>query len=275
MEPQPTATWIRSERGEVCSQGAHIVRWRHDDAEVLFVAKKARFEPGQAIRGGIPVIFPWFGDDPEQRGRGAHGFARRMPWKVLASEVGERATKVALELVDDDSTRALWPHRFALRLEASLGERLELALHVTNRGDAAMRFEEALHSYFQVGDVRAISLRGLEGARYRDKLDSFREKRASDSALAFSGPIDAVFSGTDAPCEIEDIVMGRTLRIEKQSSLSTIVWNPWIEGARRFADLGEEDWAHFLCVESGNVGDDAVQLAPGATHSLKLRVSVS
>lgn len=275
MEASNATAWVRSPHGEICAQGAHVVRWRHDGSEVLFVAQKARFEPGQAIRGGIPVIFPWFGDDPEQRGRGAHGFARRMPWTVLASEVGESATNVVLELVDDEATRALWPQRFALRLEATLGEHLDLALHVTNRGDAPMRFEEALHSYFQVGDVRAISLRGLEGARYLDKLDAFREKRAPQTALSFSGPIDGVFPGTEAACEIEDIVHGRTLRIEKQDSRSTIVWNPWIEGARRFADLGAEDWAHFLCVESGNVGEDAVQLAPGATHTLRLRVSVS
>lgn len=274
METTRALEWIRSEHGELCLQGGHVTRWRVDGAEVLFLPRKARFEPGQAIRGGVPVIFPWFGDDPQKSGRGAHGFARRLPWRVVSQDLAKGASQVVLELVDTDETRALWPHRFALRLEATLGAQLELALTVTNRDAQPFEFEQALHSYFQVGDVRAISLRGLEGAPYLDKLDSLREKRAPSEPLAFAGPIDSVFSGTAAACEIEDIVMGRTLRIEKEHSRSTIVWNPWMEGSKRYADLGDEDWAHFLCVESANVGEDKIQLAPGASHTLRVRVGV-
>jgi glucose-6-phosphate 1-epimerase len=275
MDVTQPLEWVRSGHGEICAQGGHVLRWKHDGSDVLFVARKARFEPGQPIRGGIPVIFPWFGDDPLKAGRAAHGFARRLPWRVVSQELRAASTKVVLELVDSDATRALWPHRFALRLEAALGAELELALTVENRDSAPFQFEEALHSYFQVGDVRAISLRGLEGARYRDKLDGFREKRAPSDALMFTGPIDAVFDGASGACEIEDIVHGRTLRVDKRNSRSTIVWNPWIEGSQRLAEFADEDWAHMLCVESGNVGADAVQLAPGATHTLSLRVSVA
>lgn len=274
MAPTSALEWVRSEHGELCAQGAHVTRWRADEAEVLFLPRRARFEPGQALRGGIPVIFPWFGDDPRKAGRGAHGFARRLPWRVVSQRDSKEALHAVLELLDTDETRALWPHRFALRLEVTLGAQLELALAVTNRDEQPFEFEEALHSYFQVGDVRAITLRGLENARYSDKLDAFRGKHAPNEPLSFVGPIDSVFNGTTAACEIEDIVMGRTVRIAKEHSRSTIVWNPWMEGAKRYPDLGDEDWAHFLCVESANVGEDAIQLAPGASHTLRVRVGV-
>jgi glucose-6-phosphate 1-epimerase len=272
---QPGMEWIRSERGEVCTQGAQVVRWRFDGSEVLFVGRKARFEPGQAIRGGIPVIFPWFGDDPQKLGRGAHGFARRLAWRVVERSDAKDATRVVLELEDSDATRALWPQRFLLRLEAQLGAQLELALTVTNRGDEPFEFEEALHSYFQVGDVRAISLRGLEGSTYLDKLDGFARKRASNEPQTFTGPVDNVHLDTESACEIEDIVHGRTLALHKRHSRSTVVWNPWVEGAQRLSDLGDEDWAHFLCVETANIGANAVQLAAGASHTMELRVEVS
>jgi glucose-6-phosphate 1-epimerase len=275
METQHGLEWIRSERGEVCTQGAQVVRWRFDGGDVLFVPRKARFEPGQAIRGGIPVIFPWFGDDPLKLGRGAHGFARKLVWRVVSQSAAKDATRVALELEDGDETRALWPHRFLLRLEISLGAELELALTVTNRGEAPFRFEEALHSYFQVGDARAVALRGLEGSRYLDKLEGFAEKRAPGEPLTFAGPIDSVHLDTEATCEVEDIVHGRTLAIHKSNSRSTVVWNPWIEGSKRYSDLGDEDWAHFVCVETANVGANAVQLAAGASHTMGLRVVVS
>lgn len=266
--------WIRSGLGEVCTQGAHVARWRPGGADLLFVSRAARFEPGQAIRGGIPVIFPWFGDDPEKRGRGSHGFARKLPWRVTAQTSSPTELRATLELCDDESTRSGWPHRFLLRLEAVLGDELSVALTTLNRGTEPFAFEAALHTYLQVGDVRAITLRGLEGARYLDKLDGFREKRAPNEPLTFDGPIDNVYLGTQSACELEDIVHGRTLVLEKDGSRSTVVWNPWMEGGARMADLGAEDWAHFLCVETANVGPDAVRLDPGAAHTMRVRLLV-
>jgi len=274
MDTTSELEWLRSPRGEVCLQGGQVTNWRHDDAEVLFVSRKARFERGQSIRGGVPVIFPWFGDDPEKRGRGAHGFARKLPWRVVRHAAAPGGETVELELVDDGATRAVWPHRFVLRLAATLGDELDVALTVENRDDHAFDCELALHSYFRVGDVRAITLSGLQGARYLDKLDGFREKVASAEPLTFDGPIDNVYLDTEATCEIEDIIHGRTLDISKQGSRSTVVWNPWVEGTARLADLGAEDWVHFLCVETANVGANRLRVEPGASHVMRLRVAV-
>ena len=266
--------WIRTAHGEVCTQGGHVVRWRRGGAELLFVSRKSRFEPGQPIRGGVPVVFPWFGDDPEGRGRVAHGFARRVPWRVLASTSDAQATRVTLELVDDAGTRELWPQRFALRLEAELGDALALALTVENRSEAPFTCETALHTYLAVGDVRRCTLHGLEGAAYLDKLDGLRQKRAGPGPLTFAGEVDRTFLGTSAACRVEDPQLGRTLVVSKEGSRSTVVWNPWSAKAARLADMGDDEWSGMLCVESGNVGADALQLAPGAKHVMRVRIAV-
>jgi len=268
-------TWIRSARGDVCLQGGQVTRWRRAGAEVLFLSRASRFEAGHAIRGGVPVIFPWFGDDPEGRGRGAHGFARRLPWRVSALEEAPEAIRVCLELEDDEGTRALWPWRFALRLEASLGDELGLDWTVTNRSEEPLVCEGALHTYLAVGDVRRIALHGLEGSEYLDKPTGFRRERQPAGPLAFAGEVDRVYLGSEATCRVVDPVLGRTLVVQKQGSRSTIVWNPWSARAERMADLGDDEWPSMVCVESGNVGADALRLAPGASHTMRVRIAVA
>ncbi|MCY3000658.1 MAG: D-hexose-6-phosphate mutarotase, partial [Planctomycetota bacterium] len=120
--------WLRTDTTELCTQGAHLARWR----DGLFLSSRSRFERGQAIRGGIPLIFPWFGDDPLQLGRGAHGFARRVEWRVLEREEHANGLRARLELRDDETTRALWPHRFRAELSVDAGDELALELTVHN-----------------------------------------------------------------------------------------------------------------------------------------------
>lgn len=268
-----TLTWIRSPFGEVCTQGAHVARWGHAGQEVLFLSRNSRFEPGQAIRGGVPVIFPWFGDDPEGEGRPAHGFARRAPWNLVESRTEADALRVALELTDDEGTRAQWPHRFHLRLEAELGQVLTLTLRLENRDAQPLRCETALHTYLAVGDVRRIAVRGLAGATYLDKLDRGRRKREGPAPLTFTAETDRVYLDTTATCVLEDPVLGRTLTVAKEGSRSTVVWNPWVEKAARLVDLADDEWPRMVCIESGNLDDDALTLPAGGTHTMRVRVS--
>lgn len=259
--------WVRGAAGDTCLQGAHVTR----ASDLLFLSSRARFEPGEAIRGGIPVIFPWFGDDPLKAGRGAHGFARRKPWRLLEREERGGELRVLLELVEDAETLRLWPHRFCARLEAHFGADLRVRFEVLNTGDAPLRYEQALHTYLAVGDVRQVELRGLESARYLDKLDGCAEKPAAGAPLCFAGPVDRVYLDTDATCELIDATLARRLTIEKQGSRTTVVWNPWSQVAERMADLGDE-WPRFACVESASTGAHAIELAPGASHALVVRI---
>jgi D-hexose-6-phosphate mutarotase len=266
--------WIRSPHGEVTPHGAHVVRWKKDGRDVLFVSPRSKFEPGQAIRGGIPICFPWFGDDPEQKGRPAHGFARRVPWRLVEERHAPEALRVAFELADDDASRAHWPFRFRARLTASLGSTLDVALTVRNEDERPFRFEEALHTYLAVGDVRRVTLRGLEGARYRDKVRAGAIAHEPAAPLTLTGETDRTYHGIETACTLEDPVLGRKIELVKCDSRSTIVWNPWPDKAARLADLGADAWQGFVCIESGNIGPDAITLAPGASHTLALCITV-
>ncbi len=266
-------SFVEMARGAVCTQGAHATRWRaRDGRDVLFVSAQSRFQKGTAIRGGVPIVFPWFGDDPEQRGRPAHGFARRVAWQPVAAHTDIGAGRAAFELVDDAASHGLWPHAFRAELLLEFGEDLVMALAVTNRDASPFRFEAALHTYLAVGDVRTVEVRGLAGARYHDKVTGNRALVQREEVLRIVGETDRTYCGTSGSCLLTDPGLRRTIAIQAENAPSVVIWNPWIDKTARLLDLGDDEWPRFLCIESGCVLDDAVTLAPGATHRLRVRI---
>lgn len=263
---------------EVALQGAHVFDWRPAGSAhpVLFLSPRSLFRRGKAIRGGVPVCFPWFGPKAGDPAAPQHGFARTSAWQLVAAEAtGEGTARVALDFSDDATTRTAWPHAFAARLEIHAGARLALALTVRNTGADRFTFGAALHTYLAVSDVRAIRLRGLEGARVLDKVGGHMiERREGGDPISFSGETDRVYLDTAASCTIDDPGWNRRIHVSKTGSRSTVVWNPWTEKARALADLGEDAWPGFLCVETCNAADDVVTLAPGASHTLGAEIQV-
>jgi len=253
---------------EVYLQGAHVTRWQPRGAQpVLFVSSRAVYAPGKAIRGGVPLIFPWFGAHATDAHKPMHGFARSRPWRVIATETAPDGTvTVELGLDDDEATRALWPYPFRAHYRITVGDTLGLVLEVTNTGRASFTFEAALHTYFQVGDVRTADLRGLERTTFIDKVDHFTRKQHGQEPLRLTGETDRVFVGTHATCVVEDPSLRRRLSVAKTGSASTVVWNPWAAKCAEMADMGPDDWRSMVCVETANAADDSVTLAPGAKH---------
>ena len=260
-------------------QGAHVYAWQpsHADRPVLFLSPRSLFRRGKAIRGGVPLCFPWFGPKADDPSAPQHGFARTSLWQPTTAETAaDGSTHVTLALTDDEATRALWPHAFAARFTVTAGDRLALALEVHNTGRTPFTFGAALHTYLAVSDVRAIVLRGLEHTRYLDKVGGRTvERREGAAPITFTGETDRVYLDTTAACTIEDATWNRRIHVGKSGSRSTVVWNPWSDKARALADLGEEAWPGFLCVETCNAADDTITLAPGATHTLAAEVALS
>ena len=262
---------------EVYLQGAHVTQWtpRGASAPVLFCSARAVYAPGKAIRGGVPLIFPWFGAHATDRSKPMHGFARARAWRLIKAEPAPDGTVVIdLGLDDDESTRALWPHAFRARYRVTVGDTLGMALDVTNTGRAPFSFEAALHTYLTVGDIRTASVGGLENTRFIDKVDAMTRKRHGAEPLRLTGETDRVFLGTPARCVVDDPTLRRRLSVDKTGSVSTVVWNPWSVKAAEMADLEPEDWRRMICVETANAADDAVTLAPGATHGMTATIRV-
>ena len=152
---------------------------------------------------------------------------------------------------------------------------LEMTADVENVGDDAIVYELALHTYLAVGDVEAVRIRGLEGARFVDKVDGGKDKLAGPEPLAIAGETDRVFLDTTTTCVVDDPVLARRLRVEKRHSEVTVVWNPGRERARSMRDVGEDSWRGFVCVETANVGPHAVRLAPRTRHAMSARIDVT
>jgi glucose-6-phosphate 1-epimerase len=255
---------------EVYFHGAHLTAWRPAGVRepVLWMSRFAMLEPGKPIRGGVPICFPWFGPHAASPSAPAHGFARISEWRLVhAGEDASGAVSLTMELAGDDMS-PLWPHHFRLTYRITIGAVLGLALEVENAGAGAFTFEEALHSYFGVRDIRGTTIAGLEATEYIDKVGAPRRTRQGTDAIHFAGETDRVYLNTKATCVIDDPGGRRRISIGKASSDATVVWNPWIDKARAMPDFGDDEWPGMVCVETCNVKPAAVTLAPGASHTM-------
>jgi glucose-6-phosphate 1-epimerase len=253
--------------------GAHVTHYRPaGGAPVLFLSSASRFAPGQPIRGGVPVCFPWFAARAGDPAAPAHGVARTATWTLDAVARDGEAVDLTLSLEADDATRRWWPHDFALRYRVRVGATLELLLEVENRSAGPVTFEEALHTYLAVSDVAAVSLTGLEGAGYVDKTAGGAAKREGTTPLRLDGETDRVYEGAPGACRVDDPGAGRRLVIEKAGSATTVVWNPGPAKGPAIPDLGPGEWRRMVCVETANAHRDAVTLAAGARHAMRAAI---
>jgi len=260
--------------GEMYLHGAQVTSWKpsgHD--EVLFVSSKSRWQEGQAIRGGIPICFPWFRAKADDHHAPAHGFVRTRTWQLGSVAENEAGVTVSMFTESDDETRRWSPAEFRLLHRVTFGAELSLELICTNTGTAPLRFEEALHTYNRVADVHDARLLGLENVRFLDNTDSNKEKvQLGDVTLA--SQTDNAFLNTQSAVDLMDPKMRRRLRLKKSNSLTTVVWNPWREAGAAMKDMGDGEWSQFLCVEASNILDAAVSLVPGAEHKMTALLSV-
>ena len=261
----------------VSLQGAHVFDWRvtAEQKPVLWLSRDAKFVPGKAIRGGIPVCWPWFGPHSENKDLPAHGFARAALWEAVDSNV-DSSGKVSLTLVLPQSAMPveMWAHATAVELKITLGETLQLALTTCNVGAQPFVLGEALHTYFNISDIGSAVVGGLHGVTYWDTVGQV-EKKQQSGPISFKQETDRVYIDSPQDCVIEDAVLKRRIRIEKGGSLSTVVWSPWTEKAERMGDLGKPDgWRGFVCVESANAWDNKMTLQPGEVHTLSVEYAV-
>jgi glucose-6-phosphate 1-epimerase len=262
-------------RGEMYLHGAHVTSWRPaDQDEVLFLSTKSRWHEGQAIRGGIPICFPWFRAKADDSKAPAHGFVRTRLWQLESIVESDAGVVVTMFTESDEQSRRWWPAEFRLAHRVTFGSELRLELVCNNTGTTRLRFEEALHTYNRVADVANLHLHGLDGARFLDNTDFNKEKRQHRDIVVAS-QIDDAFLDTRSAVDLVDPELRRCIRLEKANSLTTVVWNPWREGSARMPDLGEGEWRQFLCVEASNIMESAVTLEPGEKHTTTAVLSVT
>jgi D-hexose-6-phosphate mutarotase len=256
---------------EIYLHGAHVTRFKKKDgAPLLFMSQCSRFEAGQPIRGGIPIIFPWFG---QREGMGQHGFARVKTWELKEfAPAPDGSVSVRLRLPDCPEASAF--PAFTADYIVTVNESLTLQLIISNRSrDQELAFEDCLHTYFETGEIEGVSISGLKGVSYLDKVAGFAQKTETDDAIHIASEVDRIYMNTTSTVEIQDAYQGRKIRVEKSGSRSTVVWNPWTAKAQQMPDFGNEEFERMVCVESGNVTPDGVKLRPGENSTLMVRLS--
>ncbi len=255
---------------EIYLHGAHVTRFqKKNEPPMLFLSQMSQFAVGKPIRGGIPIILPWFG---AREGFPMHGFARNRAWelkKIVPAPDG--AINLHFQLPEGDA-QGFPP--FTAEYTVTVSDTLALQLSVTNNAaEKDLVFESCLHTYFQVGDISAVSVVGLKGTTYTDKVENFSQKTESGDAIRIMSEVDRVYQDTRGAVEIRDVRLRRKITVEKENSSSTVVWNPWIAKSQQMSDFGDEEYLKMVCVESGNVGKNKVTLGPGRTSVLGVRLS--
>ena len=235
---------------------------------LMFLSEAAYYEAGKGIKGGAPICWPWFGPDPEKQSRGVHGFVRNRFWDVLGAQTTpDGDNKITLGLTETPETRAIWPHSFHLSLEITVGNTLNLELVTRNTDSAPLSITQALHTYFKVGQIDEVTILGLEGVKYLDKVEHYIQK-VQAGAITIDAEVDRIYEGVPGDLVIDDIALDRRIRVRSSGSKTAVVWNPWAKIAAEMGDLKGDDYRRFVCVETANAGSEVVEVSPGSEYRL-------
>jgi glucose-6-phosphate 1-epimerase len=268
-------TFHRGDHYAVLDAGSQVLQWTPTGRNpVLWVSPLAVFEPGVAVRGGVPVIFPWFGGGPDGDRTPAHGFARTAAWR-RTSVTNEVAASGRLEVRHELDASGRDSEPFGAELVAIFTPRtVSISLAVTNTGAGTFRYEEALHTYLAVSDVAQVAVDGLDGCRFLDKADGAGpDETVQAGPVRFDGEVDRIYRHTGAAV-LDDPGWSRQVHVAKEGSANTVVWNPGERKGSALADVGPT-WPGFVCIEAGNVRDAAVELGPGERHILTQTIALS
>ncbi len=256
--------------------GGHIVSFKPaGEEEMLWLSPNADYREGKAVRGGIPVCFPWFGPSPVDQSLPKHGFGRLMEWTMKSTKANPDGTvELELELESSDESFYFWHFEFKAVMTFVIGTTLTATLTVTNTGAVEMQYSAALHTYFAVGNAENVSIEGLSGYYYYPN-GSTERRMQKDPYFTLDGFVDRCYVNHSDGCMIHDASLGRSISAGKSGSNTTVLWNPWEEGARLILDMPDEEYARFVCVEAANCFDDTIVLQPGQQHSTAVHLSVA
>jgi len=257
---------------EVYLHGGQVTHFqKNGEKPLLFCSQLSRFQEDSAIRGGVPIVFPWFG--AREGEEMAHGFARISEWELHETGALPEGGAMLRFHLPETAKSSTWPP-CSLVLVVTVTDKLKMDLVVTNSAsDADFTFENCLHTYFTLGDISAVVVKGLKNTRYLDKQENYAEKADAADQIEIKAEVDRTYLDTAEAVEIIDRSLKRRILIEKMGSMSTVVWNPWIDKARQMSDFGDEEYKQMICVESGNVARNKVTLAPGKSASMSVVIS--
>lgn len=268
---------IRTERARatIAMYGGQLVSYRPASSEhdLFYLSKYSLYHQGKAIRGGIPICWPWFGDDPTSQGKQAHGFARNIFWQVEDVHIRDNVVTIKLEMQSSSTTKQWWRHDFKLTKVLTIGDELTITLTTENKGWRNMTLSEALHSYFMIGDINQASVVGLDQVEYLDKTQNFAQFRQIGD-IKVESEFDRIYLDTPNTVKVIDPVLNRQIHIEQSGAQNFVVWNPWHK-AQSMADVQDVAYQNFICVETANALPGSIVIPAKQTHSMQVKYRLS
>lgn len=262
----------KSSRAEIYPHGAHITHFQKDgEPPLLFVSHKSWFAPGKPIRGGIPICFPWFGN---RDGEPSHGFARITEWQLIKTSATPDGAVTLHFALPPAAGRDAWKN---LRAEfiVTVSDTLEMELAAANDscGDT-LEIENCLHTYFNVGFIKSVTINGLHNAAFLDNAAGGNGERKVQTGPVLRIPQETnrIYLDTTATVEICDEAFKRIITVQKENSHSTVVWNPWTT-QKLPDDFDPDEHKNMVCVEAGNVKQNKISLGAGQSSSIKVTLS--
>lgn len=256
-------------KAKIALQGAHIFQYKKiGKIPVLWLSEVSEFKAGRAIRGGVPLCWPWFGMNKKDINMPQHGFVRTMIWQLVESTETDDCTELTLILSSSDETMRLWPYKFELTYKIKIAEELTLELITKNCDLEAFTITQALHTYFNISNILKVYVSGLENKPYFDSLQ--QENYLDSESILFNEEIDRVYQGVNNPILLVDV--DRTYTVTNYGSSSLVVWNPWLEKSTKMSGMEANSYEGMLCIESANALDDFKTIEPNETHSLKATI---
>lgn len=256
-------------RARIAEQGAQIIDCvPAGQRSLLWMSPADPARPDTALRGGVPLCWPWFADE---RPGPAHGIARTSHWQLRQVEADSQQVRLVLELPEEEITRQLPGEHWAVQVEMVLGSSLSVTLTTTNTGPRPQPLSQALHSYLPVDDIDNARILGLEGVSYIDKLQAGAQCR-QQGPVRFSGEVDRVYFDTTADVQLLD-GSGEPLWVQRRNSQSVVVWNPWQTKGARLSQFPADGYRSMVCIEAANAGPDARLVEAGQTHWLQTIIS--
>ncbi|WOL19745.1 glucose-6-phosphate 1-epimerase [Canna indica] len=268
---------VRGSSAEVYFYGGHVTSWKNDHGEeLLFLSSKAIFKPPKAIRGGIPICFPQFGNHGNLE---QHGYARNRFWSIDKdpppfSTVSPNKAYIDLIFKPNEEDLKIWPHSYEFRLRVTLGPGGDLMLtsRIRNTDGKPFSFTFAYHTYLSVSDISEVRVEGLETLDYLDNLKDKERFTEQGDAITFESEVDKIYLATPTKIAVIDHEKKRTFVLRKDGLPDAVVWNPWEKKAKSIADFGDDEYKHMLCVEAAAV-EKAITLKPGEEWKGRLELS--
>jgi glucose-6-phosphate 1-epimerase len=259
----------------ICLYGAQLLSYiPKNQQDILWMSEHSLFETGKAIRGGVPVCFPWFGPHATDKTKPQHGFARLQEWNVISTEeTADDSVTVILSLHESPFSLELWPYSFKAIAKFIIGHTLEIKLTVTNTGKEKFEYSDALHTYFNISDITAVNIEGLQNNSYYEGF-SMDLKKQETQLLTFDAETNRRYIDHTGDCIIHDPGYNRKMRSAKTGSKVSVLWNPGEATAKTMTDIHPGGYKTYVCAEPANAyaGIDMILLAPGESHTLSASI---